>query len=121
MRISVPARTEYFQLLRLCTAGVAGDVFGVDEIDDLKIAIEELAAVLVAAPAAVDGDSAMHFEFDPSGDRLVVEGNRLVDTDSVPITNEFLTTILDAVVDHHAIAASGGELRVRFEKQVRGG
>ena len=35
--------------------------------------------------------------------------------------NEFLATILDAVLDGHGIEAADGELRIRFEKRIRGG
>ena len=70
MQLVVPARTDFLQLLRLCISGVAADGFGVDEIEDLKIAIEELSAVLITAPDNDAADEALRFVFELADDRL---------------------------------------------------
>ena len=121
VQLVVPARTDFLQLLRLCISGVAADGFGVDEIEDLKIAIEELAAVLITAPDNDAADEALRFVFELGDDRLVVSGHRRVEGKVTLPENEFLATILDAVLDGHAIEAADGELRIRFEKRIRGG
>lgn len=50
IRLSVPARPEYVHLLRVVAAGVASRFdYPVDQIDDLRIAVTEGCAALLAA------------------------------------------------------------------------
>jgi len=51
--ISVPAGTGYVHLLRVVIAGVAAGLdFPIDEIDDLRLAVDEASAHLLSAGAA---------------------------------------------------------------------
>ncbi len=114
--VSVPARTEFLQLLRLNVAGIAGEIFTIDEIEDLKIAIEEFAALLMALPDAADH---LIVRFDLSDDGLVVAGERPWTTAAPIDPGEYLPTILDAVVDRHALEPDGDAARFVFEKTRR--
>ena len=51
--VSLPARLDHLHLLRLNVAAIAADTLGIDEVEDAKIAVEELAAALVRVE--VDG------------------------------------------------------------------
>ena len=123
VEISIPARSEYLHLLRLCVAGVAAEAFSLEEVDDLKIAIEELAAVLLSVPPDHDSadSSALNFGFELVDGHLSVVGRRRVAGAQLPDMAEFLSTILDAVVDSHGIETDDAEVRVQFEKRARGG
>jgi anti-sigma regulatory factor (Ser/Thr protein kinase) len=68
--ISVPAGTGYVHLLRVVIAGVAAGLdFRIDEIDDLRLAVDEAAAHLFAAGAAV---SRITVRLTPNADGLDV-------------------------------------------------
>ncbi len=114
--VSIPARTEFLHLLRLNIAGIAADTFSIDEIEDLKIAIEECAALVLALPEAGDH---LEVRFDLSDDRLVVTGERPWSVVGVIDPGEFLPTILDAMVDRHALQSDRDAARFVFEKTRR--
>jgi serine/threonine-protein kinase RsbW len=57
IRLSVPAQPEYVHMLRVVASGVASRLdYPVDQIDDLRIAVAEACAALLAAgaPGALD-------------------------------------------------------------------
>ncbi len=114
--VSVPARTEFLQLLRLNIAGIAGDDFTIDEIEDLKIAIEEFGALMIALAEA--GDQ-LDVRFDRTDDGLLVTGERRWTVVGAIDPGEFLPTILDAVVDRHSVEAAADAARFVFEKTRR--
>ena len=69
--LDVPADGEYLAVLRTATAGLAARLqFTLDEIEDLRIAVDEACAMLldIAAPFA---DLTCRFEVDPEA--LVIE------------------------------------------------
>jgi len=56
VEMAVPARSEYLRVLRLVTASVAASLeLDIDQLDDLRIAIDELCGLLIehAPPEAV--------------------------------------------------------------------
>lgn len=114
--VSVPARTDFLQLLRLNIAGIAADAFSIDEVEDLKIAIEEFAALVMALPEAGDH---LDVRFDLTDDRLVVTGERQWTAVGVIDPGDFLATILDAMVDRHALEPDRDAARFVFEKMRR--
>ncbi len=91
--------------------------FDVDEVEDVKIAIEELAAALVGV---ANGDPVMHVDIAlPPGDLARVGRRRLVDPAQPIELDEFVPTILEALVDGYSFEASGDEARFHFEKHLR--
>ena len=117
VRLEVPARSEFLHLVRLNVAGALGDAgFGVEEIDDVKIAVEELAAVLLRTG---DGaDLAVTISTDEA--HATVAGSRSSSTDAPITIDEFVETILDAVVDSHEVASTGSTVTFTLRKRVRG-
>jgi hypothetical protein len=113
--VSVPARTDYLHLLRLNAAGVAASAFDVDTVEDLKIAIEELAARLID----IDGDDEIQVTFEFDADGLIVVGARATPRQHDLEIDEFLPTILDAVVDDYDLEVVGGQATFRFAKRFR--
>jgi len=86
--------------------------FSIDEVDDLRIAIDELAAVLVQATGGV-GDLELIFELDDDGVR--VQGR--VESPAQPSVPELTEKILDVVVDSYDLAAQDGKVSFRCEKR----
>lgn len=53
VRLSIPARSEYIHVLRSVTAAVAGRLpLSLDDVDDLRLAVDEACARLLALPGA---------------------------------------------------------------------
>jgi hypothetical protein len=116
--LEVPARTDHLHLLRLNVAAIAGVAFGVDEVEDVKIAVEELAAALVGVEGA---DAILHVDVVFDGGLLTVSGRRLMHGAEAVELDEFVPTILDALVDEYAFESTGDETRFSFSKQLRDG
>lgn len=70
--IVIPASPEYLRVVRLVAAGLAARLrFTIDDIEDLKIAVDELSAYLTGAQGR-DGSLTIVFGID--GDRIEIEG-----------------------------------------------
>lgn len=115
VELSVPARTEYLQLLRLNVAGFAASSFGVDEVEDLKIAVEELAALLLRC----EGGDRIDLRLTIDGRGFSATGRRRVSADAALELDDFLPTVLDAVVDGFDVARDGQDAVFQFEKRLR--
>ena len=112
VRVVVPARSEFLHLVRLNVAGVLGDAeFTIDEIDDVKIAVEELTAALLAGGSGPDID----IKISVSGARAEVSGARDAGGDSITL-DDFVQTILGAVVDSYQVEVADGRARFTFTK-----
>ncbi len=116
----MPASPELLRVARLTAAGLANRVgFDVDEIDDVKIAVDELCfAVVGSTPRA--GTLSLRFLLEPG--QLVIEGSGPGSgAGQDGATSELSTLILDAVVDEHEVTHSAGEVRFRLRKHRAGG
>ena len=104
VRLAVPASPEFLRLARLTVAGVASRMgFTYDEVEDLRIAIDELCFSLVGTKGRA-GSIELRYSFDAEG--LVVEGLGDFDSPAVlPVLSPLSRQILSAVVDEHDVAA----------------
>ena len=116
-RLTLPAHTAHLQLVRLTVAALASDVLSVEEIEDVKVAVEELTA---AAMAPTTGEPDVHLEFLVDTDSLTVAGERSLDGVAQLVTHDFLSTILDAVCDNHEVGTTPGQASFSFKKLARG-
>jgi serine/threonine-protein kinase RsbW len=70
VRVSVPARTEFVHVLRSVTAAVAGRLaLSLDDVDDLRLAVDEACAKLLALPGE---DSTFRLDLRAGPDRVEV-------------------------------------------------
>jgi len=113
--LEMPARTDHLHLLRLNVAAIAGVALGVDEVEDVKIAVEELGAALVGIEGA---DAVLQAEVVFDGGVLSVSGRRRMHRTAAVELDEFVPTILDALVDEYAFWSIGDEARFTFSKQL---
>jgi hypothetical protein len=114
VRVSFPATADFVRLARLAAAD-AGSRAGLDfeEIDDLRIAVNELCVLL----AGSDSETMMTLDF-------VHEPGGLVVTGSAPHTgalaiSELSSTIIEAVSDEHQVETHEGIGRFRVVKRAR--
>ena len=127
VRLAVPAMPEYLRLARVTAAGLASRLgFSFDEVEDLRLAIDELCFGLTGAhgrPGTVD------IRFRPDGTTLVIEGDGRFDdggaatgAPAAPAAlSELSQVILAALVDEHALTDGAAGPHFRLVKRRRSG
>src|SRR5688500_9610743 len=117
----MPASPDLLRVARLTAAGLANRVgFNVDEVEDVKIALDELCFGLLGAGAGA-GTLDRRFVLEPGA--LGVEGARPADGahDRDEETTEFAALLLAALVDEHDIRRDADSVRFRLVKRQLGG
>ena len=116
VRLSVPAESRYVRLARLAAAGVATEAgFDVDGVEDLRVAVNEMFALLV--DDAEDPVGTVDLRFGVDGDTVSVEGERALDGPA-PSMEDLALEILRVVVDEHEFEASDGRRRFTLRKRA---
>jgi serine/threonine-protein kinase RsbW len=107
--VRIPANGAYLAVLRTATAGLAARLdFTLDEIEDLRMAVDEACALLLAG-AIAGTDLICAFELDGDGLRIAVT---ISSRDGVlPRRDTFAWTVLTAL-------AGGVDARVDAENRV---
>jgi serine/threonine-protein kinase RsbW len=109
VRLSIPADGAYIAVPRSVVGNLAArNNFTVDEIDDLRIAVDEACALLL--PQASDGVLDCVFEIDPP--LMRVSTSALVPNDWKPDTGSFGWTVLTALVESVAAETVDGRLTI---------
>ncbi len=104
------------RLARLTAAAVGDDAgFDVEGVEDLRIAVNELFALLIEE--AEDGDASVELTFSVDVDGVEVEGVRH-DADPIAGPEELAREILQVVVDEHSFESGDGARRFLLRKQV---
>ncbi len=106
--IKIPASPAYLHVVRMTAAGLASRLgFTIDEIEDLKIAVDELCAYLTGAQGR-EGD--LQVEFEVHEDRLEIRGlGRFAPGQKVRTSlTEFSQMILETVVDSASLEQLDG-------------
>lgn len=119
VRLEVPAAPAYLRISRIMAAGVASRVgFTLDEVEDLRIAIDEVCFSLVGSRGRA-GTITLRYLLD--ADRLVVEGTgRFSDgLGNEPTVSALSNQILAAVVDECELSAGEEGPRFRLVKRHR--
>lgn len=114
--ITVPAEPAYIRVVRLVAAGLASRLgFTIEQIDDLKIAVDELAAYVTGSRGR-DGDLEVSFAI--HDDRIEISGAghfsqaQHVRTDLTELSRK----ILDTVADSASLERADGVLRFHLVK-----
>lgn len=116
VKLIVPAMAEFVQVARMTVATLANKAaFTLDEVDDLRIAIDELSSMLVKA-ASPGAEVTLRFELAPG--HLTVGGDvsSIVDGKIEAGLPELTERILDFVVDEYMLLADGQSLGFKFTK-----
>ncbi len=107
IELSIPVPADLVVLARLTAATVAGRAgFGVEDIEDLRLAVEELCLSLVGGGK----DGRLHLTYECENDAITVtcryedgDGGAAADADDLSLR------ILDALVDEHGHSALDGQ------------
>jgi serine/threonine-protein kinase RsbW len=120
--ISVPARTGYVHVLRAVTAGVAASLdLPIDEIDDLRLAVDEASAHLISGPARAQR---ITVRLTPREDRLeVLAWGDTADGAWSPeeAKRSMSWHVLSALADEASLDQVDGAPAIRFSKRLRAG
>lgn len=93
--IRLPAASAFLSVLRTATAGLAARLdFTLDEIEDLRIAVDEACAMLLAQ--AVPGAD-LECSFEIAGDGLRISVSALTADGQLPARDTFAWTVLSAL------------------------
>lgn len=112
VRLSVPGSLEYVRVVRLTAAAVASRFrFDVEEIEDIRVAVDELASVVIEAGSG----SELSLTFSNLGDTFAVVGTAVVERQ--PVLDDLTGQILSVVVDDFEITATDGAAHFRATKR----
>jgi serine/threonine-protein kinase RsbW len=106
--ITIPAAPAYLQVVRLVAAGLAARLkFTLEDIEDLKIAVDELSAYLTGAQGR---DGKLHVTFSVHDDRIEIAGRGEFTSDYKIRTHltELSQMILQTVVDDAQLKQDNG-------------
>ncbi|ROO50695.1 serine/threonine-protein kinase RsbW [Micromonospora sp. Llam0] len=118
--LTVPADGGYLSVLRTATAGLAARLhFALDEIEDLRIAVDEACAMLLAV-ATRDAD--LQCRFSVTDDALTVEvAVATVRGARLPPESSFAWKVLRALTTSATATASSGQASIRLLTRRSGG
>jgi serine/threonine-protein kinase RsbW len=119
VRLAVPATPEFLRLARVTATGLASRLgFTFDEVEDLRLAIDELCYALIGSKGR-SGTVELHYVV--KTDALEVEGVGDF-AESVPelALSELSERILTALVDEHELSTDSGHPRFRLVKRRTG-
>ena len=121
VRLSVPAAPEYLRLVRLTAAGLASRLgFTFDEVEDLRIAVDELCFHLlgdVDDDVDLDADGrTMDLVYSARPDSITITGRTGL-SGGIPEPSDLSEQILDALVDEHEVSNGDGMVNFRLTKR----
>ncbi|MEA2901123.1 MAG: serine/threonine-protein kinase RsbW [Actinomycetota bacterium] len=118
VRLEVPASPEFLRITRIMVAGVASRLgFTLDDVEDLRIAIDELCFALVGKGRT--GTVALRYEMLDDGLAVEGEGHFSDDGPTEPKLSPMSTQILGAMVDEVSLGAGPEGPTFRMVKRLR--
>ncbi len=114
--VRLPAASAYLSVLRTATAGLAARLdFTLDEIEDLRIAVDEACAMLLAE--AVPGTD-LECEFELTGDAMRIAVSVLTVSGTEPSRDTFAWTVLSSLAgDVDSSVAADDRVTVVLQKR----
>lgn len=120
IRLTLPGLPTYSRVARLAVTGLATRLgFSYDEIEDLRIAIGEVAGILLGGddePDTATPERTVVYRCRTVGDVLTVQAE-LNPPAAAVMPSELSEQILDAVVDEVAVDDVRAGLRIRKRRQ----
>lgn len=117
VKLAVPATPEFVRLARVTAAGLASRLgFTFDDVDDLRLAIDELCFALIGARGR-SGTMRLSYRMGPDGLEVLGAGQFTDDPGLTPGLSDLSSRILDALVDEHEISDNGGAPEFRIVKR----
>ena len=116
--LTVPAESMYLSVVRTAAAGLAARLdFTLDDIEDLRIAVDEACALLLKQARS---DTHVRCEFSVADQALGVRASAECDTPTVPSRDGFSWTVLTALTSTLDMEVQDHELIIKLTRG-RGG
>jgi serine/threonine-protein kinase RsbW len=116
VHLTFPAETRFLRLARLTAAGLAGDLgFDIEEIEDLRIAVDEACAVLLESAQEARADLDLVYRVVDGA--LVVEGTCPGEGSGPIEMHTVAREILRMSADEHSLEAADGQWRFTLVKR----
>ena len=114
IRVTIPAQARFLRIARLTAAGVAGDLgFDLREIEDLRVAVDEMCAVVIeGAPEEVE----LSLVYRAGDGELEIEG-RCAGDGAGPEIHPIARELLAMTADEHETGTDGGVRTFRLVKR----
>jgi len=113
VEVCIPADPQYVRIARLAAGAMGGRVgFSVDELDDIRLAVDEVCATLIAA-----GGQRLELRMQARDRALIIEG-RMPDTISVTAPSDLSEMLLRALVDSCVFTSRDRELSFEMHKSA---
>jgi hypothetical protein len=113
--LRIPADPRLLRVARVTAAALAAELpFTLQDIEDLRVAVDELAAL------AIDGvhvDSMLDLHFEVDGEELYVSG-RVVGAGEPADLHPVAVDLLGLVADGHEMGTDGDDRVFRFTKRT---
>ena len=118
LRLTIPATPEFLRLARVTAAGLGGRLgFTFDQVEDLRLAIDELCFGLTGPHACHDDRLELRYRVGPSS--LEVEGTGLFREDRrAAELSELSKVIVAALVDEHELSETDAGPRFWVRKSL---
>jgi serine/threonine-protein kinase RsbW len=114
VELRVPASSAYLAVLRTAAAGLAARLdFTLDDIEDLRIAVDEACALLLPL---VEGDGQLTCRFELAPDLLQVAVSVPSGSTELPSHDSFAWTVLAALAGEVDSAVEDGRLTLVLRK-----
>jgi serine/threonine-protein kinase RsbW len=119
VHVRMPAEGAYLSVLRTATAGLAARLdFTLDEIEDLRIAIDEACAMLLSQ--AIPGTD-LECSFELGADQVTITVSVTAAQPRMPARDTFAWTVLSALAGSVDSRLGPGDRVAIVLKKVRGG
>lgn len=113
--LRIPSDPRLLRVARVTAAALAADLpFTVQDIEDLRVAVDELAA---AAIDGCDADALLELRFEVGDHELRVSG-RVAGAGAPTELHPVAADLLGLVADGHELAADGDDRVFRFTKRA---
>jgi len=121
VRLVVPATPEFLRLARVTATGLASrSGFSYDEVEDLRLAIDELCFALIGSRGR-EGTVNLRYAMPEGALEIEGSGDFPTATATPPALSELSRQILTALVDDYDVyLADGGHPAFRLRKQRPG-
>lgn len=108
VELDLPLHHRHASTVRVVAASLAADLgFTVDEIEDLRLAVDEAVSVMADVDAGQDARLHLRFELDGNGLSVAVSRTGVVARITGGDVDELAMRILGAVVDHFEVTGRG--------------
>jgi serine/threonine-protein kinase RsbW len=114
--LTLPASSAYLSVLRTATAGLAARLqFTLDEIEDLRIAVDEACAMLLSGGESVDTELSCRFAMQT--DQITVTVSVPAHAPALPSRETFAWQVLAALAGSVEASARNGRLVIELTKR----